>query len=255
MRWLSTNHRLDPTETVLHITVEVEGLTPTTEVRGRLMGPRCAYSSTVEIAYAYREIERGDHVTLAVVIPEPSWWDPETPFLYEGPLELWQDNQLSENMHVGHGIRWLQITSRGLRLNGHSYILRGKIVEPNCTDTEMQRLRDAGFNAVFAASSGADSDLKGMGDRHGLFVSLYALNQGVISGSNLALDILERLLACQQKRWGSRQRVISARRLGHHLPGRRTVVRRGCLLKIKGIESIPEPLPHRPDVIGWIEAK
>ena len=91
------NHRLDPHETELRIHVEVEELTPTTEIKGRLMGPRCVYRSTVEIAYPMRPVERiaySRRMELRVVIPEPSWWEPKTPFLYQGPLELWQDGQL-----------------------------------------------------------------------------------------------------------------------------------------------------------------
>jgi hypothetical protein len=100
------NHRLDPHETELRIHVEVENLTPTTEISGRLVGPRCAVSSTVEIAYPMREVERTpSHVVLRVVIPEANWWEPETPFLYEGPVELWQDGKFCERREISHGIR------------------------------------------------------------------------------------------------------------------------------------------------------
>src|SRR5437879_11187839 len=93
------NRRLDPTETVLNIALEVDNATPTTEVRGRLMGPRCAYLSTVEIAFPLREVERNDaYLLMEIIIPEPSWWEPKSPFLYEGPLELWQDGQLCERL-------------------------------------------------------------------------------------------------------------------------------------------------------------
>ncbi len=42
---------LIPAEAEVWITVTPEHHTPTTEVRGRLMGPRCPYASTVEVAY------------------------------------------------------------------------------------------------------------------------------------------------------------------------------------------------------------
>jgi hypothetical protein len=100
------NHRLDPHETELRVHVEVENLTPTTEIRGRLVGPRCVGSSTIEIAYPMREVERTpNHVALRVVIPEANWWEPETPFLYEGPVELWQDGQRCDRRDISHGIR------------------------------------------------------------------------------------------------------------------------------------------------------
>ena len=71
-----------------------------TQVRGRLTGPRCPYTTTVEVAYPFREHSRdygeggSPRLTLRAIIPEPSWWDPQTPFLYEGPVELWQDGRL-----------------------------------------------------------------------------------------------------------------------------------------------------------------
>src|SRR5437773_1558388 len=92
------NHRLDPVETELHIHVKVDEITPGTEIRGRLMGPRCVYASTVEVAYRMNEMERGDHLVLRVIIPEPCWWHPQTPFLYQGPLELWEDGALCERV-------------------------------------------------------------------------------------------------------------------------------------------------------------
>src|ERR1043166_3181621 len=98
------NHRLDPVETELHIWVEVEEVTPTTEIKGRLMGPRCAYASTIEIAYPLRPVpdeqQEIRYLKRRVIIPEPSWWEPKLPFLYQGPLELWQDGELCERREI-----------------------------------------------------------------------------------------------------------------------------------------------------------
>lgn len=41
-------HSLDPTQAELWITVSAEHVTPATELRGRLAGPRCLYAATVE---------------------------------------------------------------------------------------------------------------------------------------------------------------------------------------------------------------
>ena len=84
------NHSLVPAEAEVRLKVELAHVTPTTEVRGRLMGPRCPYSSTVEIAYPLRPLREPVPQGLAcrVLIPEASLWDPVSPFLYEGPVEL-----------------------------------------------------------------------------------------------------------------------------------------------------------------------
>src|SRR5437588_1108014 len=67
------------------------------EVRGRLVGPTCPYSSTIEVAHHVR----GNRI----IIPEPAWWDPSSPFLYRGPLEIWRDGARVEAEQVRIGLR------------------------------------------------------------------------------------------------------------------------------------------------------
>lgn len=81
-----TVHRLDTALAELH--VEFEGLPPDVEVRGRLMGPRCPGVSTVEVAYHLRPLGPAPTSVYRVLIPEPSLWSAERPFVYEGPVEF-----------------------------------------------------------------------------------------------------------------------------------------------------------------------
>ncbi len=164
------NHRLDPVETELAIFVLLETVTPGTQLKGRLTGPRCALSSTIEIAYAVRECDRSDPIELRVIIPEPCWWEPETPFLYVGSLELWQDGEFCERVALSHGIRWLQLTSKGLHLNGMPFTLRGKDVEPTLTESAARTLREKGFNALFTTVAEPRLDLWKVADRMGFLV-------------------------------------------------------------------------------------
>ena len=164
------NHRLDPVETELRVHVKVENLTPETQIRGRLTGPRCPYASTIEIAYPLREVERIDHIELRVVIPEPSWWDPQSPFLYDGTIELLQDGVACGRVAIRHGIRRLQMTSKGLRLNGKPFLLRGKVVEAALSDADAMRLRADGFNALLAIVGDSGVALWDIADRLGFFL-------------------------------------------------------------------------------------
>src|SRR5580700_4648237 len=94
--------RLTPTEAEINITVRPEALAATTEVRGRFVGPRCAFAATVEIAHPLREYSRehdsaaSPRLILRAIIPEPCLWDPESPFLYRCEVELWQNGQLCD---------------------------------------------------------------------------------------------------------------------------------------------------------------
>src|SRR5262245_17540929 len=87
--------RLTPAEAELSVEMRFAFPKPTTELRGRLMGPSCRYSKTIEVAYPVRMTSRSESgppiLHARVVIPEPSWWDTESPFTYQGPIELWED--------------------------------------------------------------------------------------------------------------------------------------------------------------------
>ncbi|MCS7047225.1 MAG: hypothetical protein NZO58_12780 [Gemmataceae bacterium] len=81
-------HRLDPVMADLRLTFAPlpEGVA----ARGRLLGPRCPGVSTVEISHALRPI--GTPPTeYQVLIPEPCWWSPARPYVYEGPVEFWRE--------------------------------------------------------------------------------------------------------------------------------------------------------------------
>src|SRR6266404_9073945 len=107
--------RLDPAEAEIGISVYPEELTAGTEVRGRLMGPRCRYASTVEVAYPLREWKRAyekedvPHLWLRVIIPEPSFWDTQSPFLYEGPVELWHKKERCDQVLLSRGLRTVNL--------------------------------------------------------------------------------------------------------------------------------------------------
>jgi hypothetical protein len=161
---------LVPAEAVVHVTVTVERLDAGTEVRGRLMGPRCRFASTIEVAYHLRKLSSsGGSVTLRAVIPEASFWDPQAPHLYGGPVELWQDGQRVEAVTVRHGLRHVALGPRGLRVNGHLLRLRGRRAAA-LDDGAALALREAGYNLVVAPVNQETKAIWEVADRIGLFV-------------------------------------------------------------------------------------
>src|SRR6267142_5264573 len=90
-----TTHRADAMEAELWITASADDVSATGELRGRIVGPRCEGRTTIEVAYPLRAFARksAERVELAarVVIPEPSLWQPDHPFVYDAVVELWQD--------------------------------------------------------------------------------------------------------------------------------------------------------------------
>ncbi len=164
-----TTHHADPAGAELRVFVRPEQINATTEIKGRLMGPRSAYAQTVEIAYPFRELARTEHILLRVLIPEPNFWEPKTPLLYEGPLELWQDGERVEQIRLRHGIRSVQLGPQGLRVNGKPFSAQGVIV-PSFTEENAQRWHADGINLVMIPARDENIELLALSDRLGLFV-------------------------------------------------------------------------------------
>ena len=92
--------RADSALAELH--VEFDGLPEGVEVRGRLMGPRCPGVSTIEVAYHFQPL---GPATYRVLIPEPSFWSPDRPYVYEGPAEFYRDGQKVGAVTVSCGLK------------------------------------------------------------------------------------------------------------------------------------------------------
>jgi hypothetical protein len=89
--------RADAADAEVWVSATAEHATPTTEVRGRLVGPKCSGVTTIEVAYPLRPFARPPAELPApaarVVIPEPNLWEPACPFVYDIVIELWQDGE------------------------------------------------------------------------------------------------------------------------------------------------------------------
>jgi len=168
------DHSLDPVCAEVRLLVRPEYLTPTTEVRGRLVGPSCPYASTVEVAYPLHSLRRAEPsgpgtIPLRVAIPEASLWDTQSPYLYAGPLELWQDGRRCDRVELRHGLRRLSLGPQGLRLNGRPLTLRGRPDEGSFS-REAPALHGAGCNAVLAQVSPDAATTWDVADRFGFLV-------------------------------------------------------------------------------------
>jgi len=163
--------RLTPTEAELAIDLHCSELHPTTEMHGRLMGPMCLYSTTVEVAYPIRMHSRGRGQPVLhgrVVIPEPAWWDPESPFLYHGPIELWEHETRVESSSVRCGLRHAVWNSEQLNWNGQPVVLKSQTLT-EVDEPTLRSVRERGFNSVIVPAVIAKTMWQ-LADRIGLFV-------------------------------------------------------------------------------------
>src|SRR4051794_25399442 len=84
--------RIDPMSAEVHVFVPSTDA-ESTEVKGRVLGPRCRFATTVEVASPLQRRTASGAVFLAGTIPEPSLWDPESPFLYQAIVEWRPEGQ------------------------------------------------------------------------------------------------------------------------------------------------------------------
>ncbi len=171
--------RLDPAEAEVHVAVYPERLTPGTEVKGRLMGPSCAYATTVEVAYHLRPVARAeDHLVVRAVMPEPCLWDPQTPFLYQGPLELWEDGKRCEQVRLSHGLRQIRLAGPGLRVNGQAVAVHGTSRLP-ASEVEARALHERGINLLLVSDARDYFNVWSLADQFGFFVLARAVAPSV----------------------------------------------------------------------------
>jgi hypothetical protein len=147
---------LSPAEAEIWILAGAETVTPTTALRGRLVGPTCPYSTTIEIAYPLRPIPKSPSdlspLSHRFVVPEPSLWDPVAPFLYHATIELWQDGRCCDRRAFRHGFRDARIAADAVIWNGKSLNL-SILDRPDLKETDLPRLRRDGVNTLVLPGS------------------------------------------------------------------------------------------------------
>jgi hypothetical protein len=171
---LVEDRSLNPLSAELWVTVRPEKLTVTSELRGRLMGPSCHYANTVEIAYPLLPLQRPEiqepgTLRSRVIISEASLWDPQSPFLYSGPIELWEDGQCWDRVQILHGLRRLTLGSQGLRINGKLTPIVGQSV-PSLNESAALALRGQGCNLLLIVLREETAFVWEMADRLGFLV-------------------------------------------------------------------------------------
>lgn len=171
--WSAEQHVLDPTKAELHLRVQLDAAVAGLELRGRLVGPRCCYSSTIEVAYSLlpsaADSEHSSTIHGRIIIPEPSLWDPESPFLYYGRLELWEGGQRCDQWEFRLGLRSIRLGPRGLLLNGRPIVISATKTIPG-NDIETVATRSAGFNTLILPIENALTGICNLAAERGLLV-------------------------------------------------------------------------------------
>jgi hypothetical protein len=151
--------KVDPIRAEIEVSVAIESPPPDYQLRCRLVGPHCAFASTVEVGYALREKTRtaltahdgltGVSVVFEAALPEPNYWDPQSPFLYHCFAELWQGTQRQAKSDVWYGLRRIDLGRQGLLINDQPVAFRGG-QQSDFTEDKAAAWRRQGLNLVVA---------------------------------------------------------------------------------------------------------
>jgi hypothetical protein len=120
-------------------------------------------------------------------------WEPESPFLYQGPIELWQDGQRRDQLILSHGLRSFHLDERGLLVNGRPLTLHGRWVT-TCSEEDVRTLRQAGCNLLIAPVEESTLPLWEQADRLGFLMLGYVSNDDALSWGRL--ELLSRHASC-----------------------------------------------------------
>jgi hypothetical protein len=105
--------------------LSVGGDTTGLSLSGRVTGPECLYSRTLTSTIPLRDLGPGPALLAEAVVPDPCFWSPEMPSLYEVFVELWRDGQVIETVNRQLGIRMFGRRGRNLFFNGRRWVCRG----------------------------------------------------------------------------------------------------------------------------------
>lgn len=146
--------RFDPVETELR----VEATVP---IEGRVMGPQCRYSTTVEVAHYLRPLP-DEPLAWRVVVPEPSLWSPTSPFLYRAVA---QANGVRQTLRLG--LRGVRLVDGVFRVNQRPF--RVQAAERR-TLADAAELRAAGVNTLVVPTGPETRGLWETADEWGFFL-------------------------------------------------------------------------------------
>lgn len=144
---------VSPTAADIWFKVVVQRITPGTEIRGRIVGPRCLFAKTTEFVSPLRSVShrKDEQATLIArtAIRNPGFWDLDNPLMYRVVIELWQDGQRCEVSGFDLGFRTIEMNPSNVFVNKQPFVLQGTTYLPQSWEEAVDH-RQAGYNLVLA---------------------------------------------------------------------------------------------------------
>jgi hypothetical protein len=115
------------TDSMAHVYARVgrSGPDDARTVSGWIHGPLCTLSHTLPATIALRDMGDGPTLLGAAAVPDPCFWSPQLPALYDVHVELREESQVVTTYDQTIGIRRLGAAGRNLLWEGKRWVLRG----------------------------------------------------------------------------------------------------------------------------------
>jgi Glycosyl hydrolases family 2 len=99
------------------------------QIAGTLTGPRCTYAETLPAGYAFVDRGPGVFVFAEALVPEPCYWTPAMPHLYDADVQLLDRGRVVARAKRIFGLRRLGAVRHNLVFDGRTAVLRGVLAE------------------------------------------------------------------------------------------------------------------------------
>jgi hypothetical protein len=131
-------------DAVARVYARLRGTEPNDQLQltGILKGPSCRYAKTLQATFSLADRGPGKSLLAETIVPEPCFWTPEMPQLYQADLQLRRQGELLAQTSRIFAIRRLGADGRKLLFDGKRWVLRA-ILRNEVPAAELSQWRES----------------------------------------------------------------------------------------------------------------
>lgn len=114
-----------PNRATVYARLQDVSATPGMTLSGFIRGPHCLYSTTLPATIRLADAGPGETLLARAMVPDPCYWSPELPFLYDVHVELKRNGEVLASVDRVFGMRNFAVRGQFLYLNGKRWTIRG----------------------------------------------------------------------------------------------------------------------------------
>lgn len=163
------------TPQMAHIYVRLPRFPPLSNasITGRVQGPFCELHQTLTTTVKLRDLGQGPTILGQAKMPDPCFWSPKLPAIYQVTWEVSCDGQVIATGEKRLGLRLLVRRGRDLFWEGKRYVLRG-VRSESAVEADLRNWRD--LNTAMMVTS-PPAELCEQASRIGVLLIVHTLNK------------------------------------------------------------------------------